>query len=349
MAEPDIIVDVHAHLFPVGLPDIGARTGDPRWPTLEPGRGAGRIMRGTSMFREVRPALWNLAARLTELDEAGIDTQVVSPVPVTLTYWADIESAVHFTRALNDALAAEVAAARGRLIGLGAVPLQDVGAAIDELTRLVTELGLAGAEIGTVVAGRALDDPELRPFFAAAQALGAVLSIHPMDGGSGVIYRGGQPYDFGIGMLTDTAVAATGLVFGGVLDDHPDLRIVLAHGCGTYPWVYPRLRMAAQLGGDGDPARLDQLTQALWVDALVFDPAHLRLLVHRFGAGHVVVGTDHPFVPGQLTAVPELVRAAAAGRGITADVATAILGTNAIDLLDAHYPADGRGASPGSS
>jgi aminocarboxymuconate-semialdehyde decarboxylase len=208
-----------------------------------------------------------------------------------------------------------------------------VGASIDELTRIMTDLGLRGVEIGTIIAGRELDDPQLRPFFAAAQALGAVLFVHPMDGGTGVIRRGGQPYDFGIGMLTDTAVAATGLVFGGVLDEFPDLKIVLAHGCGAYPWTYPRLRMAAQLGGHGDVERLDELTRKLWVDALVFDPAHLKLLVHRFGAGRVMVGTDHPFVPGQLAGVPGIVHAAVACGDITVADATAILGGNAIEFL----------------
>lgn len=333
MAENEPVVDVHAHLFPLGLPDLAAHTGDPRWPTLDTGPDGGRIMCGETIFRHVRPPLWDTSIRLAELDAAGIDLQVVSPVPVTLTYWADTELAVRFTQSLNDALAAEVAAAGGRLAGLGAVPLPDVDAAIAELTRMITDLGLHGAEIGTTIAGRDLDDRHLRPFFAAAEELGAVLAVHPMDGGGGVIRRSGQPYDFGIGMLTDTAIAATALVFGGVLDEHPELRVVLAHGCGSYPWTYPRLRMAAQLGGADEPRRFDELTRALWVDALVFDPAHLGLLVHRFGADHVMVGTDHPFVPGQLTANPELVRSAAALRAITADDVAAILGGNAIRLL----------------
>jgi aminocarboxymuconate-semialdehyde decarboxylase len=157
------VVDVHAHLFPAELPDLGGRTGDGRWPTLITGDGGGRIMRGDTAFRQVRPPLWDRSARLVELDAAGVGIQVVSPVPVTLTYWADVQSATEFTKAMNDALAAEVADSGGRLVGLGAVPLQDVDVAIDELVRIVTELGLSGAEIGTVVAGRELDDPQLRP------------------------------------------------------------------------------------------------------------------------------------------------------------------------------------------
>jgi aminocarboxymuconate-semialdehyde decarboxylase len=330
-----LIVDVHAHHFPAGLPDWSRLTGSPRWPSLvtENGGAGGRIMRGEDVFRNVRPPLWDVPARLAELDAAGVAQQVVSPVPVTLTYWADAEQAAAYTREMNDALAADVAASGGRLAGLGSVPLQDVDAAIEELGRIMDRPGMYGAEIGTVIAGRELDDPGLRPFFGAAVSLGAALFIHPMDGGTGVIRRTGQPYEFGMGMLTDTAMAAAALVFGGVLDDFPGLRIALAHGCGAFPWVYPRLRLGAGLGSDRPGSAYDELVGSLWVDALVFDPEHLRLLARRFGSGHIMVGTDHPFFPGLLEGVPGLVRDAAAQEIITPEQAACVLGTNALDFL----------------
>ena len=327
------MIDVHAHIFPTGLPDFYQITGDPRWPRLVSEADDGRIMCGESLFRRVRSALWDCSARLAEMDAAHVSVQLVSPVPVTLTYWAQPDPALQYARALNDAIAAEVARSGGRLLGLGAVPLQDVDRAIAALSRIVGELKLAGAQIGAVVGERELDDAYLRPFFAAAEELGAVLAVHPLDGGAGVIRRAGQPYDFGLGMLTDTALAAAALVFGGVLDDHPDLRIVLAHGCGTFPWAYPRLRLGAQVLDGSDVAKFDELTRKLWVDALVFDPTHLGVLAHRFGADHIMMGTDHPFVPGQLRAVPQLVRAAAATGIITNEDVEAILSSNASRFL----------------
>ncbi|MGW1783692.1 amidohydrolase family protein [Streptomyces sp. NPDC002143] len=332
---PLAVIDVHAHHFPRGLADRSRTTGDRRWPSLVvDDMATGRIMLGGDVFRTVRAPLWDVDARLRELDESGIRKQVVSPVPVALTYWADTRAASDFTRSLNDALAADVAGSGGRLLGLGAVPLQDVDAAIGELHRVMGELGLSGVEIGTTVAGRELDDPVLFPFFEAAAALGVAVLVHPMDGGGGAIRRGGQPYDFGLGMLTDTAMAAAALVFGGVLEALPGLRVALVHGCGTFPWAYPRLQLGAELTDAGAVRDHDELVRRLWVDALVFDPVHLDLLVRRFGPDHVMVGTDHPFVPGQLDAAPEVVRAACRRQILTEAQARAVLSTNAVHFLD---------------
>ncbi|GAA3232882.1 hypothetical protein GCM10017691_27960 [Pseudonocardia petroleophila] len=148
---------------------------------------------------------------------------------------------------------------------------------------------------------RDLDDPSLDPVWAALAATGSAVLVHPVDEGRGVLRRTGPPYDLGLGMLADTALAAGALVFGGVLERHPDLRVALAHGCGAFPWAYPRLRVAAARGGvTGDPARRDELVRLLYADTLVFDDEHLRLLVHRFGPGRLLLGSDAPFFPDQM-------------------------------------------------
>jgi aminocarboxymuconate-semialdehyde decarboxylase len=334
------VVDVHAHYFPADIADWAERTGDPRWPSLRidgaPGIAeTGRIMLGDAMFRPVRAPLWDPGRRLGELDAAAVELQVISPTPVMLTYWAEPKPALEFARAVNDSLAAHVAAGRGRLDGLGTVPLQDVPLAVAELDRVMTTLGLAGVQIGTHIAGRELDHPGLGPFFEAAADLGAAIFLHPLDGGGNAIRRTGQPYDFGLGMLTDTAMAATALVCGGVLARWPRLRICLAHGCGTFPWAVPRLRMATTLtAGTGLTGRFDQLVRQLWADNLVFDPEHLRLLTQRFGDGHVMVGTDYPFIPGQLENARDFVESAAARDIISTWQAEAMLSVNAHDFIN---------------
>jgi len=333
-------VDIHAHFFPTGLVDLGARTGDPRWPHVVCDDAVtGRIMLGDRVFRPVRSVLWNVHDRIAELDAAAIDIQLVSPVPITLTDWAQPAEAVVFAAAMNDGLAAAVAESAGRLMGLGTLPVQDIGASIDELERAVTSLGLRGVEIGCRLAGRELDDPAVRPIFAAAEKLGAIVYVHPLGGGDGALRRTGQPYDFGLGMLTDTALAAGAMVFGGVLRELPGLQVVMSHGCGTFPWALPRLKLGAILAGDSATDH-DELARRLWVDTLVFDPEHLRLLLRRFGAEHVMIGTDHPFIPGQLEEQPDQVRDAVATGILTDEQAFGVMGTNALDLLTGGRIAD---------
>jgi aminocarboxymuconate-semialdehyde decarboxylase len=329
------LADVHAHHFGRGLPDLAEATGDSRWPSLiVDDASSGRIMLGKDVFRTVKAPLWDVQARIAALDAAAVAVQVISPVPIMLTYWGDPKLTLEFDQAINNSLAADVAASGGRLVGLGAVPLQDVGLAVSELERAVGELGLAGVEICTQIAGRELDDPELAPFYAAADALDAAVFVHPLDGGGNAIRRSGQPYDFGLGMLTDTAMAATALICGGVLDRWPRLRVGLSHGCGTFPWAYPRLRIATQLSSNpGIIDRFEELVARLWVDTLVFEPEHLRLLVRRFGAGHVMLGTDFPFIAGQLEGARHFVQSAAADGVISAEQANSILTANALDFI----------------
>lgn len=332
------VTDAHAHHFGRGLPDLAQSTGDDRWPSLvvdDRSPADGRIMLGHNIFRPVQAELWDVCARVSTLDAMGVGLQLISPTPIMLTYWAEPKLSADFARAVNDSLAADVAASAGRLAGLGTVPLQDVDLAVAELERVVVDLGLVGVEIGTQVGGRELDHPSLVPFWAAAAELDASVFIHPLDGGGNVIRRGGQPYDFGLGMLTDTAMAATALICGGVLDRHPRLRIGLAHGCGTFPWAFPRLHRGTLLSSD--PAifdRFEALAARLWVDSLVFDPEHLRLLVRRFGEGHVMLGTDYPFIPGQIEGAGEFIRSAVDGQVITETVGQAILASNAVDFLE---------------
>lgn len=293
-------VDLHTHFMPAGLPNFAAETGDARWPHLEIGNGdAGSIVLGSELFRRVTRPCWDPVARFDDMDRHGVDCQVMSPVPVTLVYWAEPKLALEHARRLNDGLGEAVEASSGRLLGLGTVPLQDVDLAIGEMERAIREVGLAGLEIGTVVRSAELDHPDLRPFFRAAAGLDVPIFVHPIDGDGAT--RCHTPMGrFGVGLTTDTALAAMALVFGGVLEDVPDLKVCLSHGGGTFPSVYPRLRLWAA-GATDDPAatvgRLDALAGRLTVDSLVFDPGQVPLLVERFGADHIVFGSDYPFIP----------------------------------------------------
>ncbi len=325
------VIDIHAHHFPLGLPDLGSRTGEHRWPTLvvSADRRSADIRRGTELFRRVSPSCFDASARIAEMDRAGVHRQVISPVPVMLTDWAPVGPASLFCRTVNDALAEVAASSGGRLLAFGAVPLPHIKQALTELERLRDELGLVGVELSAFPGGLEFDDPTLEPFWAVCAAQQVPVLVHPAHQELS-IRRRGQPYEFGIGMHTDTALAAAALVFGGVLDRHPELRIALSHGCGAFPWTYPRLRYQATMTEPSRSAALDDAVRRLWADILVFDPLHLEVLVARFGADHLLYGTDHPFYPDGLQGPIDVLNAARrAGIGVDERA----LGLNAVQFL----------------
>ncbi|MET7640783.1 amidohydrolase family protein [Streptomyces sp. NPDC005438] len=286
---------MHSHHFDIG-PE--APEGDPHAPRLVRDDAAnGRVLCGSSLFRRVRAPLWDVEARLREMDAAGVSHQVISPVPVVMEH-AGRTADPGFARTVNSSLAAACQRSGGRLLGLGclpALPGEEALATVEECRAL----GLRGVEVGTTVSGLDLDDPRLRPLWRECERTDSAVFVHPVDGGRKVVRRPGGPYDLGLGMTTDTALAATALVFGGVLREHPRLRVALAHGGGTFAAAYPRLRTAAALHG-GAPEEHDALVRRLWVDSLVFDEELLGPLQHRFGPDRLLLGSDEPFFPDQL-------------------------------------------------
>ena len=332
-----MIVDLHTHFFPAGLGDWAAATGDERWPSLVvDDSGQARIMTGSSVFRPVAQTCWDPHRRLEAMDATGVDVQVLSPVPVMLTTWADTALAVDFAKQQNDAFAAAAAKSPSRLLWLGTVPLQDTDAAIAEMDRGLS-LGMAGLEIGTEVSGRELDDPTLRPFFLAADQWRVPLFIHPTDA-TGAIRRKGQPYEFGLGMLTDTAMAAGALVFGGVLDECPRLRVGLAHGCGSLPWTFPRMARAATIGIS--PERYQrtmdhsaELFGRLWADTLVFEPSLLEVVLNRIGSNHLFLGSDFPFYPPEWGAPTDVIDEVVRRGCCSAEEGAAVKGPNGLAFL----------------
>jgi aminocarboxymuconate-semialdehyde decarboxylase len=258
-------------------------------------------MRGDAPFRPVDSRLWDLSTRLASMDAKGIQCQVLSPVPVMLTSWADRTESARWCRLLNEALASLVShGPSDRFRVMGAVPLPHGDLAAAELEHLVTELGCTAVEIGTVAGECELDDDRLVAFWEAAEALDVAVFVHPTHGAA-AIRDGGSSYEFALGMHTDTGLAASALVFGGVLERFPRLRVGLAHGCGSFPWSLPRLVRGASLRSPLDPVLVmrDAAERAsrLWADALVFDPHLLGVLLDRFGADQVMLGTDDPFYP----------------------------------------------------
>lgn len=289
-------IDFHAHIV-VELPDFAERFGDRRWPTFSTADGTGRLSRDGQVVRSMSPSAWSTRLRLDDMDAAGLDRQVLSPVPPLICDWGDPRQATEWADHLNAGIAQVVAEHPGRFSGLGTVPLHYPDKAVDVLQR-AHDAGLSGVEIGTTAGDRELDHADLREFFDAAEQLGMIVFVHPLILETGAAWAQritGLATRFGLGMTTDTAIAASRLVFGGTVARCPQLRICLAHGGGTFFWALSRI---ARLWDQGDEPRSSDLTRNVFVDSVVYDQANLRYLCDRIGSDRILFGTDYP-LPAQ--------------------------------------------------
>ena len=296
-------IDVHTHILPETLPDLREAPGGGRFVRLEhhaPGRA--RMIVDGSVFREVERSLWDVDARLSECDAAGVGAQVLSTVPVMFGYWADPETALRLARHLNDHIAGIVAARPGRFVGLGTIPMQSPDRAIRELERCVRELGLAGVQIGTNVNGANLDSPDIFPVLEAAASLSAAVFVHPWEmAGRDRMTRYWLPWL--VGMPAETSLAICSLIFGGVLEKLPKLRIAFAHGGGAFPATIGRIARGFEARPDLCAVANDvpprEYLKRIYLDSLVHDPLMLRYLVELMGSDRIALGSDYPFPLGE--------------------------------------------------
>lgn len=327
-------IDVHAHCVPVGVIEALLAEGGRYGIELaeEDGRYAA-VIGGQVRTRGILPSLSDTSRRLAAMDATGVGVQLLASWIDLTAYSLDAATGARYTRMFNEGLAATAAEAPERFRALATVPLQAPEAAAGELRHAVTALGHVGVEIATTVDGRELDDPGLEPFWAAAEELRAVVVVHPYASLAG---RGVSRYGLGnlIGNPAETTIALGHLVFGGVLERHPDLRLVLVHGGGFAPYQIGRWDRGFTTGARG---AAEHLTRApgewlgrLYFDTVLHSPLSLRHLVDVVGAGHVVLGSDYPFVMGE----PEPVRSLDAVPGLADGDRELVLAGNLAALLD---------------
>lgn len=325
-------IDCHTHTLPRRWLDLAERYGDNRWPTrrqVDP--CSADLFVGGRHFRTVPHTCWDPAARLEQMDAAGVAVQWLSTTPVMFSYWALPEHCAELSAHVNDGIAEMVRAAPDRFVGLATLPLTDPDIALCELGRAVQDLGLRGVEIGTNVAGRELDDDRLTPVFEAIAELGVPVLVHPWDVRTADrLTRYNAMYT--VGMPTETAYAATALLLGGVLDRFPRLRVLLAHGGGALAGLLPRIDRGwetwPKLRGAHNERRPAESARRLWADSMVGDGSNLGLVAERLGWDRVVLGSDYPFPFGERTAGEMLERAA-----LTPEQRARVFSGNAIALL----------------
>jgi len=298
-------VDIHTHILPERWPDLRERYGYGGFIRLEHYKPCcARMMLDNKFFREVQDNCWDPQRRLKDCDHHHVDIQVLSTVPIMFNYWAKPKHTHDLSQLLNDHIAKVVEDYPDRFIGLGTLPMQAPKLAVKELERCINHIGLKGVQIGSHINGTNLNSPELYPFYEAAEELGAALFVHPWDMmGQDQMTRYWLPWL--VGMPAETTRAICSMIFGGIFEKFPRLRVAFAHGGGSLPATIGRIEHGFKVRPDlcavDNPVNPRNYLDKFYVDSLVHDPANLKFLIDLMGSDRVALGTDYPFALGEAT------------------------------------------------
>ncbi|MGH2610814.1 MAG: amidohydrolase family protein [Tepidiformaceae bacterium] len=292
-------IDIHAHLTPQCFWRATENGGD--WHTIrreKDARGTEVALVGDSRQPLPPRARWTPEERLADMDSLGVDVHVVSPYVGFYNYQLPPATATATARAINDEISEMARARPQRFSGLGTLPMQDVKGAIAELERCMAQLGLKGAEINDHINGRTLDDLEFRPFWRAAEQMDAVIFFHQAN--ETMVSARSKRYHLpnSIGNLSDRAVTFATLVHGGVMDECPDLKIVLGHGGGYTCYGIGRMDHAWKVRSEARVHTTQPPSAYLnrfYYDCIVYTEDALRYLIDTVGIDRVVFGTDWPY------------------------------------------------------
>lgn len=325
------MIDIHCHVSTPALDELVRPVYTPeRDPfTLYSGPQSARY--NETHFSEIIPKLTDPDLRLRDMDAMGVDIQAISVAPPQYYYWTEPDLGRELARRQNEHIASIVAQHPDRFVGLGTVPLQDIGATLDELELIAGDFGFPGIEICTNVNGLDFDDPRFTPFWERVRDLDLAVVAHPNGFTDG--QRLAAYYLINtIGMPLDSTVFVARTVLGGVYERVPGLKVIVVHGGGYLP-SYParsdhawRTRKDARNGTTMPPSTY---LRELYYDTMLYEPFDLSILIQRYGAGHVLLGTDYPYDMGETDPVGLVCSV----EGLTDRDRELILGGNASRLL----------------
>ena len=295
-----LVVDIHSHMNVASAENL-VREAIPGLPKGIPFSCPASDKVNGKMFAEIGSRLNGVKERLEDMDRQGVDVQAISPNPGQYYYFIPEELGRDSAVLINNSIAEAVASHPKRLVGMGTVPLQNVDMAIAEMKRAVKECGLRGIEIGTYVNGAELADAKFRPFFQAAQELDVLLFMHPLGFSHGE--RLAQHYlNNIIGNPLESTIALSHMIFSGLLEELPELKLCVAHGGGYLSGYWGRMDHAYRAREDcreNITKPPSSFLRDVWLDTLVFDQDELSSLVRTHGADKLVMGTDYPFDMGE--------------------------------------------------
>ncbi|MCO4799685.1 MAG: amidohydrolase [Colwelliaceae bacterium] len=301
------IIDIHSHFFPKTWPDLQAKFGGDDWPWLKhlPNNGESfdkaMLMKGAQEFRPIYSACWDAQVRLAQLDEQGVEQQIISATPILFAYEKPIEEALYCAQLFNDAALEICQQGQGRLFALAQVPLQDIDAACKEASRAMNT-GHVGIQIGNHVGEKNMDDEGVLTFLQHCADEGIPVFVHPWDM---MAAERTKNYMMGwtVGMPAESQLSIVSMILGGGFDRvSQSLKICFAHGGGSFAFLLGRLENA-WLHRDIARGKSEQppsfYLDRFFLDTAVFDHDALDLLVKKVGTAKLMFGTDYPFPLGE--------------------------------------------------
>lgn len=296
-------IDMHTHIIPKNIPNFAEKFGYGDFISLLHHKPeAARMMKGDKFFREIQSNCWDPKVRVEDYHQFDTQVQVVCTIPVMFSYWAKADDCLDLSMFLNDHLAEVVSDHPKHYIGLGTIPMQDPNLAVKELERLKS-LGIPGVQIGSNINNENLSEPRFFEFFEACENLDMAVLVHPWEM-MGTEYLDKYWLPWLVGMPAETARAAASMIFGGVLERYPKLRVCFAHAGGSLLATIGRLEHGFNCRPDlvavDNNVNPREYLGKFWVDSITHDANYLKYSMDLIGSDKICLGSDYPFPLGDL-------------------------------------------------
>ncbi len=298
-----IKIDMHTHIMPKNPPKWSEKFGYGGFIHLDHHRpGFARMMQDSKFFREIGENCWDGAVRIPEYEKFNTQYQVICTIPVLFSYWAKPHDCLEISRFLNDDIAEIYTEHPKNYIGLGTIPMQDTDLAIKELERC-KEIGMKGIQIGSNINDKNLSEPEFFPIFEACQDLDMAVMVHPWNMmGKAQMEKYWLPWL--VGMPAETSRAICSMIFGGVFEKLPGLRVCFSHSGGSFIGTIGRIEHGFNCRPDlvavDNMVNPREYLGKFWVDCITHDEKALQYVIDHVGSNKVCLGSDYPFPLGDL-------------------------------------------------